>query len=83
MQVGFRPENLSMTESDDAVIEGTLELVENLGEYALVHLVTASKVEFIAKTEKPPAGPKGSKIGFSIKPELVHFFDKNSGARLD
>ena len=83
MQVGFRPENLSMTESDDAVIEGTLELVENLGEYALVHLVTASKIEFIAKTEKPPAGPKGSKIGFSIKPELVHFFDKNSGARLD
>jgi len=82
MEVGFRPEHLVMSDSN-AVVEGTLELVENLGEYALVHMLSESKVEFIAKTEKPPTVPKGSVIGFSIKPELVHYFDKNSGARLD
>lgn len=82
MQVGFRPEHLTLADSGSAVIEGRLELVENLGEYALVHLVSETGVEFIAKTEKPPGVPKGSTIGFNIKPELVHFFDTSSGARL-
>ncbi len=82
MQVGLRPEHLTVTDSDNAVVEGRLELVENLGEYALVHLKTQSNVEFIAKTEKPPAVPKGSTVAFTIKPELAHFFDSDSGARL-
>ena len=82
MQVGLRPEHLTPSDSGNAVIEGTLELVENLGEYALVHLLTATKVEFIAKTEKPPAVEKGSKISFDIKPGLAHFFDANTGGRL-
>lgn len=82
MQVGFRPEHLMPTESGNAVVEGTLELVENLGEYALVHLVTTANTEFIAKTEKPPAVPKGSTVSFTIKPELVHCFDASSGARI-
>ncbi len=81
-QVGFRPEHLDVTDSSNAVVEGTLELVENLGEYALVHLLTESNIEFIAKTEKPPAVAKGSTISFSINPELAHFFDTGSGQRL-
>lgn len=82
MQIGLRPEHLFVTESENAVIEGSLELVENLGEYALVHLLTPSNIEFIAKTEKPPSVPKGSTITFGIKPELAHFFDSDSGASL-
>ncbi len=82
MQIGLRPEHLITTDPANAVVEGTLELVENLGEYALVHLRTASNAEFIAKTEKPPEVPKGSTIGFTIKPELAHFFDSNSGSRI-
>ncbi|MFT5785251.1 MAG: ABC-type sugar transport system ATPase subunit [Ascidiaceihabitans sp.] len=82
LQVGLRPENLSPADDATAVVYGKLELVENLGEYALVHLSTATGVEFIAKTEKPPEGAKGSMIGFGIKPELAHFFDKSTGLRL-
>jgi len=47
MQIGLRPEHLSVTDAGNAVVEGKLELVENLGEYALVHLKTATGVEFI------------------------------------
>ncbi|MEO0402842.1 MAG: sn-glycerol-3-phosphate ABC transporter ATP-binding protein UgpC [Pseudomonadota bacterium] len=79
--IGLRPEHLTPVEGE-AVVEGRLELVENLGEYALVHLVTATGVEFIAKTEKPPTQAKGETIGFTIKPELAHYFDKATGARL-
>ncbi|MBX2839519.1 MAG: sn-glycerol-3-phosphate ABC transporter ATP-binding protein UgpC [Gammaproteobacteria bacterium] len=82
MQIGLRPEHLVETDSANAVVEGTLELVENLGEYALVHLLTPSKVEFIAKTEKPPQEPKGSTLSFGFKQDLVHFFDSSSGERI-
>ncbi len=82
MQTGMRPEHLDVSDTANAVVEGSLELVENLGEYALVHLKTASGVEFIAKTERPPEVAKGSTIGFSIKPELVHLFDADSGHRI-
>ena len=82
VEVGMRPEHLSLTDPAYAMVEGTLELVENLGEYALVHLRTATGVEFIAKTERPPEAPKGSMIGFNIEPGLAHYFDAPSGARL-
>jgi ABC-type sugar transport system ATPase subunit len=79
--VGLRPEHMVVTDAANAVVEGRLELVENLGEYALVHLVSANGVEFIAKTEKLPAAEKGGMIGFTIKPELAHYFDIESGLR--
>uniref|UniRef100_UPI00404832A7 ABC transporter ATP-binding protein n=1 Tax=Yoonia sp. TaxID=2212373 RepID=UPI00404832A7 len=81
-QVGLRPENMVVCKAADAVVEGRLELVENLGEYALVHLISASGVEFIAKTEKPPAAQKGDTIGFTVKPELAHYFDLETGLRV-
>jgi multiple sugar transport system ATP-binding protein/alpha-glucoside transport system ATP-binding protein len=82
VQVGLRPEHLVPSDDANAVIYGKLELVENLGEYALVHLITDKGTEFIAKTEKPPTVGKGEMIGFGIKPELVHFFDKTTGLRV-
>jgi len=80
-EVGLRPEHLVPVTDGTAVIEGRLELVENLGEYALVHLVSQAGVEFIAKTEKPPAATKGETVAFTINPELVHVFDRASGLR--
>jgi len=83
MQVGFRPEHLDLADASNTVLEGKLELIENLGEYALVHLITETGVEFIAKIDKPPTVSKGTTIGFGIKPELVHSFDSASGMRLE
>ena len=80
--VGMRPEHLVVTTKAKAVVEGRLDLVENLGEYALVHLISETGVEFIAKTLKPPKAQKGDTIGFTIDPELAHYFDIDSGLRL-
>ncbi len=80
-QVGMRPEHLQITDAANAVVEGRLDMVENLGEYALVHLISGEGVAFIAKTEKPPAAEKGDTIGFTIKPELAHYFNIESGLR--
>lgn len=81
-EVGLRPEHMVPCSEADAAVQGTLELVENLGEYALVHLITETGVEFIAKTEQPPAAAKGSVLSFSVKPDLAHYFDKATGLRL-
>ncbi len=83
MQVGFRPEHLELADASNAVVEGNLELIENLGEYALLHLKTATGAEFIAKTEKAPESGTGSTVSFSIKPELVHCFEISTGARIN
>ena len=81
-QVGLRPEHLTVTDAANAVVEGTLDLVENLGEYAMVHMISATGVGFIAKTEKPPLAQKGETISFTIKPELAHYFDAETGLRV-
>jgi len=83
MQIGLRPEHMQVCKAADAVVTGTLELVENLGEVALVHLITDTGASFIAKTEKPPKEAKGEAISFTILPELAHYFDKTSGHRIE
>ena len=80
--IGMRPEHLSPAAKGKAVLEGKLELVENLGEYALAHLTTETGVEFIAKVEKPPAIALGDMMQFSIRPDLVHVFDVATGLRV-
>jgi multiple sugar transport system ATP-binding protein/alpha-glucoside transport system ATP-binding protein len=80
--VGIRPEHLRRTDGDDVVISAKLELIEHLGEYALVHLICEDGTEFIAKSEHPPTEKAGETLHFTCKPELVHVFDKETGARL-
>tara|TARA_R110002096_G_scaffold12990_5_gene46239 strand:- start:14150 stop:15190 length:1041 start_codon:yes stop_codon:yes gene_type:complete len=82
IQLGIRPEHFIQCAAKDAIIMGSLELVENLGEYALVHLKTEKGVEFIAKMDKAPAEKKGAAIFFTARPELTHFFDVKSGLRI-
>ena len=81
-QVGIRPEHFLTCAAKDAVVKGRLELIENLGEYALVHMVTESGIEFIAKMDKPPVEKKGEYISLTTKPELAHYFDVASGLRI-
>src|SRR5690606_3270957 len=77
--IGIRPEHFRVTNSKDSVVRAKLELVENLGEHALVHLVCDDGSEFIAKTEAPPAVAKGDYMDFTAPRELIHTFDKATG----
>ena len=78
IQLGIRPEHLQVTTAAKAVVSGNLELVENLGEVALVHLTTPSGQEFIAKTEKPPKVKKGELMHFACDKSLAHYFDNQT-----
>ena len=81
IHVGMRPEHLVESRAAGAVVKGNLELVENLGEYALVHLTTPAGKEFIAKTERPPKAKVGASMYFTLDGSQAHYFDKESGTR--
>ena len=80
--IGIRPEHLRGCGPDESFLKAKLDLIEQLGEYALVHLISETGVEFITKMEHPPQVGKGEYMYFNADLNLVHHFDKASGQRL-
>ncbi len=80
--LGIRPEHMVQSDKKSAWCSGSLELVENLGEYALVHMKTASGVEFIVKMETPPTNKTGETLYFKGQSEKSHLFDATTELRI-
>jgi len=79
IDLGIRPEHLIECKEKDAIISGKLDLVENLGEYALVHMTSDNGMEFIAKLNNSPTEKKGEKLYFKANKDFVHYFDSSNG----
>jgi alpha-glucoside transport system ATP-binding protein len=73
VQLGVRPEDLSLATKDDALITGEVELVERLGEVTIVH-ISAGGETVVAKLPGIHALSKGDQIGVSAQDEKLHFF---------
>ena len=82
IDLGIRPEHLEQCEKTDSIISGKLDLVENLGEYALVHLTSNTGMEFIAKLNNSPKEKKGERLFFKANNDLLHYFDKSTGVSI-
>lgn len=80
--IGIRPEHMIETTKAKAIVSGKLELVEQLGEYALAHFLTEAGTEFIAKFEKPPLDKIGQPIHFTVDTKLLHRFHTETGQRI-
>ena len=61
---GIRPKHLTLADRDTSQIEGHLELVEQLGEYALAHLITPLGAKFMVKLPTPPLNQIGKMLWF-------------------
>jgi len=79
--IGIRPEHLIPCDAAKAVVSGRLELVEKLGEYALVHMISEHGAEFIAKLEHPPKETSGEVLNFGVAKKLVHRFAPDGARR--
>lgn len=79
--IGIRSEHLRLCAPEEAMITARFEIVENLGELALVHMKTDDGVEFIAKLETPPNVSNGDELHFAFLEEKAHVFDKATGVR--
>ena len=80
--IGMRPEHMQLVGADAALVSGRLELIENLGEYVLAHLVSEAGTEFIVKLETAPDCEKGTLLGFSTIDARIHVFDKATELRI-
>ena len=80
--LGIRPEHFIVVPTGSGVIQGKPNLVEPLGEYALVHCETVRGSPFIVKTTDPENIKKGSVMSFDVDPAVTHRFDQFSQGRI-
>lgn len=80
--LGIRPEHLQPARNGDAKLTAIPDLVENLGEYALVHCKTEAGTEFILKTTELQTFQKGVAIGLGAPDDRLHHFDSATGQKL-
>ena len=81
MILGIRPEHLVSCEPEDCWVSGTLDLIENLGEYLLVHLNTHTGVPFIIKMDRNTAKNLGDTIFVKPLASNIHFFVRSTKQR--
>ena len=80
-ELGIRPEHLMPCPKTSAMISAQMELVEQLGEYVLVHLKTAAGTELIAKLPELPKASEGEWMHFKAEEKFCHLFDIKTGIR--
>ena len=80
--LGIRPEHLISCAEAEACVSGKLELIENLGEYVLAHMVGSKGTTFIAKMDRNLVGNIGDILPFSVNDGNTHWFDRTSTRRV-
>ena len=81
--VGIRPEHLTASTEANAILSGRLELVEQLGDHALAHMMRADGETFVVKMEHAPEVERGTVLHFAAREGNVHLFDKANEHRLN
>jgi multiple sugar transport system ATP-binding protein len=79
--LGFRAEDASPGSPDTAQVAAPIYSVELLGDATMV-TVRAGGALLAVKAPKEFRAEIGDSIGFVIRPEICHLFDKSSGERL-
>jgi multiple sugar transport system ATP-binding protein len=84
--LGVRPEELEVSTTGDAgdgvVVRGLVDVVELLGGESYLHVTTGTQ-RVIAKVPGAMQFDAGAGVTLRAKPEAAHFFDLDTGLRLD
>jgi multiple sugar transport system ATP-binding protein len=80
---GVRPEHLRVSASSGTApgaLRGTVQLLENLGDHAIVHVESAAaEGRLLAKLDTASFG-EGDAVGFELPPDQCHVFDASGRA---
>jgi multiple sugar transport system ATP-binding protein len=79
--LGVRPEDLTPVAEDQAMLNGTITVVEPLGSETLLY-VDVDGIEVIASGPGRQAPRPGTLINLGAAAESLHLFDKSSGIAL-
>ncbi|GAA0776271.1 sn-glycerol-3-phosphate ABC transporter ATP-binding protein UgpC [Roseibium denhamense] len=78
IKLGVRPEDLSVTDSDDYLVKATVEIVEALGETTVVYFKSQNgRDPMIAKLPGIHKIERGSELRLIASPEKLHLFDES------
>ncbi|HYJ96406.1 MAG TPA: ABC transporter ATP-binding protein [Vicinamibacterales bacterium] len=83
--VGVRPHDIELTPTEVSDTTGRVEILEPLGPTTLVHVRIDDAPESRARIVVPAATriAIGDHVGFRVQRDRLHFFDEESGQRLD
>jgi multiple sugar transport system ATP-binding protein len=82
--VGVRPHDVDLAPADAGDATGHVEIVEPLGPTTLLHVTvegSGSRARIVIAANRRVA--VGDRIGFKARRERLHWFDDQSGRRLD
>ena len=84
--LGTRPEDICLATSEggdsrDGLLEGTLEVLEDVGEARLLHVRVADSL-LVARVSERPEVEVGSKVSLTVDSERCHLFDPDTGKNL-
>lgn len=81
--VGIRPEHVQIGGTAAITVDGTLDRIENLGHEKLWFFMTALG-RIVARTADYAANhPPGDKVRLALPTTSLHFFDQESGLRIE
>ena len=73
--VGIRPEAFELCSEAEALVSGTLELAEYLGDVTLLHIRTGSGQVILAKLHGPAEAPTDGVVHLKAASGVLHAFD--------
>jgi multiple sugar transport system ATP-binding protein len=79
--VGIRPEDMELCSPDQAIVSGTVELVENIGAEDFIS-VSLGELRCMVRTTIHSAAREGERIHLRFPSEVVHLFD-GAGQRVE
>lgn len=82
VQLGLRPEDLTLCAPGSGELTGTFEFYEELGSARLYHLVLAD-MPFTVISDNKQRFREDEAVGVAVKQDFLHVFDATSGARID
>jgi sn-glycerol 3-phosphate transport system ATP-binding protein len=82
VQIGLRPENLTMVAPGAGTVTGQFEFAEELGSGRLYHFQFEDLTLTVVSAHKHRFA-LGQAVGLAMDPAHVHIFDGTSGTRLD
>ena len=76
-ELGVRPENLFFADKQHSLLSGKIELIENLGEYALYYVALANGDTITLKSALSDELRVDSSVEIGFEQKNIHLFDKN------
>ncbi|MFK4808746.1 ABC transporter ATP-binding protein [Devosia sp. ZW T5_3] len=78
--LGVRPESLRLSTPEQALLTGTVDLVEHLGEVTILYLDVGSEQPVLAKFDKTKAFNRGDIVSLTADAAELHAFDAAGAA---